>query len=609
MLSKIASTSIILAMSGFAFAGCGSSGSDNNTTNELPANTNPVSSTTTYSGVVSDGYIQGAIVCLDLAGDGVCDATDPQATTDANGAYTITTSETIPTTAKLLASGGTDTFTGESFNGKLETPLDLKDGTSNHITPLTTLVSAKVANDSTTTQNALSTVASSFGVDASMIRGDAIAKLADGSDDEKTKAARAMQQIYAIQKTVEMIKANSNATANDIFKAIAKAQDLNVTNIQEKGGSTLLGISPTNIQNAVDTIKDMSITNTTTLEQLKTKQKAIQVITEVTNANGTITLDGKLLTNLETAIGNNSVDIKAFAQTIKGSGIGDINNSQSLMSTITNTPRIAGERTIAIDFGAVVGTQGELVCSENGAAKVYTNLGDTNASGSISDFRFFVSEVKLKMSDDTTKTLKMFNNHNQYDDKNNSVALLDFEDATGNCMKRGNSLETYKTIVGTVASDASVTGVEFTIGVPLALNHVEFPDIKALTATSMAWSWAAGRKFTKLEINPTDELNATGDIFNFHLGSTGCSDNNADGITDDCLQPNRVKLVFDNFNPETQKVVLDYSKLLTHVDITHDGGKAKGCMSGLNDPECMSTTACQTAKKQLPTITWLWLHN
>ena len=35
-----------------------------------------------------------------------------------------------------------------------------------------------------------------------------------------------------------------------------------------------------------------------------------------------------------------------------------------------------------------------------------------------------------------------------------------------------------------------------------------------------------------------------------------------------------------------QKIVLDYAELLKNVDITTDLGGAKGCMSGLTDPEC-----------------------
>jgi len=238
---------------------------------------------------------------------------------------------------------------------------------------------------------------------------------------------------------------------------------------------------------------------------------------------------------------------------------------------------------ITVDFDAIVGTQGELVCSQNGVAKQYT-LGSTNVEGTISDFRYFISDVKLKMSDGSTQVLKLENNSNQYySEANGSVAILDFEDNTGNCINRGNDTPMNKSIVGDVNPTAAVEGIEFTVGVPLTLNHTEFPDIPVLNKQSMLWSWATGRKFTKLEINPTDDLNSTGDIFNFHLGSTGCASTN--GVVN-CTQPNRVVMKFDNFDPKTQKIVLDYSKLLTHTDIKKDGGGAKGCMSGLTDPEC-----------------------
>jgi len=250
----------------------------------------------------------------------------------------------------------------------------------------------------------------------------------------------------------------------------------------------------------------------------------------------------------------------------------------------------SAKKSVSLNFDAVVGDQGSVVCSENNVTKVYQNLGSTGANGSIADFRFFISEVKLKMKDGTIQEIALENNANQYyDESNGSIAILDFEDNTGECINRGNDAETYKTIIGEISSDSDIAGVEFTIGVPIALNHIEFPEISALTKAKMNWSWAAGRKFTKFEVNPSDELNSTGDIFNFHLGSTGCVDNDADGYTDECAQPNRVTISFDEFDPETQKIVIDYAELLTYVNIAQDQGGAKGCMSKLDDPECMST--------------------
>lgn len=580
-MKRVMTSSIVLAMAGLVYTGCG--GSDSNSATPTGA--------TTYSGVVADGYIDGATVCLDLDGNGTCDATDPQGVTDANGKYTLSTTVTLPSTAKILAYGGTDTYTGESFSGKLQSPLDLKDGTSNHLTPLTTLVAAYLDNNSTaTTSGALSQVATAFGVDASMIKGDPFAKLSTGTTDEKPKASDAIKKAYAVQKAVEMFKAAApTLSEKEIFKAIAKAGTVDVDSIASKN-TTLNGLSVSKkvkIKDVVDAISAMSINSTSTLDDLKKKQKAIQVATEIVNSNGTTTISGTLLTTLEGSIGTKKVDVKAMAASLGGTKIVDTNMSNDAATNTEKTNTTTAKQTVTIDFGAVVGDQGDLMCTDaNGVAKQYT-VGSASSMSTIADFRYFVSDIKLTMSDGTTKELKLFNNYFQYySATDGAVAILDFEDNTGDCVGRGNDALMNKVLVGTVDSTATVTGIEFTVGVPMVLNHTEFPTARALSKTSMAWSWASGRKFTKLEVNPVDGSNLTSDIFPFHLGSTGCSSASGSIV---CAQPNRVKMNFA-LNPSTQKIVLDYSKLLTHVDVTKKLGGSPGCMSALNDQECMSTT-------------------
>ncbi|WP_051709761.1 acid phosphatase [Andreprevotia chitinilytica] len=70
--------------------GCG--GSDDST-----------SANTTVSGTVVGSYFQNAKVCLDLNGNGVCDANEPSTRTDANGKYTLT-----GPAAAVVAEIGTD---------------------------------------------------------------------------------------------------------------------------------------------------------------------------------------------------------------------------------------------------------------------------------------------------------------------------------------------------------------------------------------------------------------------------------------------------------------------------------------------------------------------
>ncbi len=544
------------------------------------------SNTPSYSGTVSDGYVSGATVCFDLNDNQMCDSNEPKATTNANGGYTISTTETIPSTAKIIAYGGTDTFTGEEFSGKLFSSVDLKDGTSHNVTPITSLVRAYVdANSGTTVEDAVTHIADTFAIDETMIKADPIAKLDSGSAEEKTKAAIALKQALATQKTVEMVKQEkSNVAEKDIFNAIVNKGDL--TKVSEI--ATTLEISSekaARIQNAVTAIKNSDITADTTAADLKQKQRAIQVITEMVNNNGSTEINATVLAALETKIGTSEVDVSAIAKAYKDESLDEIQllNASDFASTARN---------VTIEFDAVVGSE-PLLCSEDGVAKVYTNLGSSKASGTIQDFRYFVSGFKLKFADGSTEALKVINNANQYyDDVNGSVAILDFEDGTGDCIGRGNDARMNRAVVGTVESTEEITGVEFTVGVPRDLNHVQFSDLQKLAKTSMDWNWQGGRKFTKFELKPyqTDNTNA----IMFHLGSTGCTaaydKATGENLNDqDCIQPNYVTMSF-TMDPATQKIVLDYSKLLTYVNIAiADQGGAKGCMSGLTDPECMNT--------------------
>lgn len=68
--------------------GCGGGGGDNNSS--TPVTTPPTTiKLTTLSGVVADGYIQGAIVCLDKNANLLCDTSEIQTTTNNKGEYTL----------------------------------------------------------------------------------------------------------------------------------------------------------------------------------------------------------------------------------------------------------------------------------------------------------------------------------------------------------------------------------------------------------------------------------------------------------------------------------------------------------------------------------------
>lgn len=240
-----------------------------------------------------------------------------------------------------------------------------------------------------------------------------------------------------------------------------------------------------------------------------------------------------------------------------------------------------GPQAVALEFGAVNGSA-PAACNQR-----LTALGSTAVDGQLRDLRFYVSNVAMIRGDGTRVPLTLGAN----DDWNLTVAdgtrltLIDLEDGTGSCV--GNAA-TNAFVRGSVPS-ARYVGVEFTVGVPSALNHSDYAAAaKPLDIQAMAWSWQAGRKFAKVEVTDPDGASGawTAKTFNVHLGSTGCTGNPATGEIVSCRAANRMAVSFPSFNPATQKIVLDLQALLAGNDITVNRAGPTGCMSGGTDPEC-----------------------
>ena len=239
---------------------------------------------------------------------------------------------------------------------------------------------------------------------------------------------------------------------------------------------------------------------------------------------------------------------------------------------------------MTIEFAAVAGST-PIDCSSNLA-----DLGTTNATGTVKDLRFYISNVKLLKRGGGEEALTLATTDSFNASKgSDSVTLIDLEDKTGSCAD--GTVAMNKFIKGT-APDGDYVGVKMTLGVPFALNHTDQSADTSVTPAvinnavnpGMAWSWAGGRKFTKIEVT-----NAawTAPTFTVHLGSTGCTGTNpAAGQVDSCSRPNRLDFSFASFNPDTQKVAVDVKSLLSANDVTVNAGSAPGCMSGATDPEC-----------------------
>ena len=179
------STAAILAISG-----CGGS------SDSAPV---VVDTDVSLDGAAVDGYLNGATICLDINGDGLCTiATEPTTNTDANGDYTLTlTAAQAASSASLLVYGGIDVDTNEWFGGRLKAVVEAS-GTVN-ITPLTTMVES-VVQTGTSTADAEQQVADALGLtDVAFVNSDPVALYI--SNPEVLAAALTVQKIVEVMAT------------------------------------------------------------------------------------------------------------------------------------------------------------------------------------------------------------------------------------------------------------------------------------------------------------------------------------------------------------------------------------------------------------------------
>lgn len=243
-------------------------------------------------------------------------------------------------------------------------------------------------------------------------------------------------------------------------------------------------------------------------------------------------------------------------------------------------PTPAGPRNVVIDFSAEAAGQPVRCGSE------ITGIGTGQVPVQLRDLRFYVSNIALITDKNEAIGLDLERN----DWQTRELVLIDLEDGTGACADVGTP-ELNHQIRGKVPA-GTYKGVRMTIGVPPSLNHTDYAVAdKPLDIQAMAWSWQAGRKFAKIEVDPEGGVArpapaAPGKTFYVHLGSTGCTGNPVTGETVSCARPGRMDFALPDFEDDKHQVVLDIAKLFAGSNVNEDRGGAPGCMSGMNDPEC-----------------------
>lgn len=238
----------------------------------------------------------------------------------------------------------------------------------------------------------------------------------------------------------------------------------------------------------------------------------------------------------------------------------------------------SGDREITLRFAPTFGAE-PFVCGQN-----FTDVGTGKATVTPLDFRMYVHDVALVRASGERVPLAI---HDDAQWQHDGLTLLDFEDGTGACMT--GSPNTNLEVRGSVPPHDDYTGVEFIVGVPGAMNHLDGATAPApLNAQGLWWSWAGGYKYMRLDVRPKTQPE-----FFYHLGATSCDGSVKAGFT--CAFANLAPIRLDNFDPDSDAITVDAAQILADVDVERipDGktDRLPGCMAFPGDPECPAMMA------------------
>jgi len=127
------------------------------------------STTSTLSGAGMDGYITGATICLDLNNNGLCDTSEPTATTGANGSYSLTyPTGTNLNNLNIIAQVPVGAIDSDNPGTPISTAFKLLAPATQPlvVSPLTTLVSQYAAANGVSAQAAATQIVTALGLPA-----------------------------------------------------------------------------------------------------------------------------------------------------------------------------------------------------------------------------------------------------------------------------------------------------------------------------------------------------------------------------------------------------------------------------------------------------------
>ncbi|QCF28111.1 hypothetical protein [Hydrocarboniclastica marina] len=233
--------------------GCGGSGSDSGSTNDVSiggGNINAPTGSYTIAGKAADGYLVKAEVCADLNANGLCDKGEPASYSSAGGNFTLEIPEGVEV-KQVLVKAVSGVTIDEDFNAEVTKSFSLSapvvDDTQVFVSPLTTMVLSEMNATNSDAATAAKTVAERLSVDVDPL-GDFIEgkKSADKSVQLQYEALHRIAQISAqISANVEEQLAKSGSFSAE---AIAQVQQ----RIAELAGQIAISVKDSFTQDKFD---------------------------------------------------------------------------------------------------------------------------------------------------------------------------------------------------------------------------------------------------------------------------------------------------------------------------------------------------------------------
>jgi uncharacterized repeat protein (TIGR04052 family) len=243
-----------------------------------------------------------------------------------------------------------------------------------------------------------------------------------------------------------------------------------------------------------------------------------------------------------------------------------------------------GSQSVELRFAPKVGSA-KFACGE-----VYPNVGTPGREIRPVDFRFYVHDVRLVTDAGDEAPVELAQDKTwQYE----NVALIDFEDGSGECNQGDDA--THTKLTGTVAA-GRYTGIKFKLGIPQALNHSDLSaQPSPLNKSSLFWGWNYGHVYfaatSRAEALVDEDAGVEGDTGDAstdedagaglqsindhftHIGATGCEGNPAAGMPiAKCTHANRPEYTLMGFDPGKSAVVVDFAEVKRDSDLAATSG-------------------------------------